>query len=147
MDADYTNRADALSIGGYVAMLGGRSITWSSKKQRTVALSTTETEYIALMEGTKQLVWLRRFLTDLGFNQSQPTSIRSDNLGAITLSHDVLYHARTKHINIVYHFICERVASNQVALTYVRSKENLADPMTKALDLSQHRYLRNKLGF
>ena len=81
----------------------------------------------------------QEFLTDLGFDQSQPTSIRSDNLGAITLSHDVLYHARTKHINIVYHFICERVASNQVVLTYVRLKENLADLMTKALDLSQHR--------
>ena len=107
----------------------------------------TEVEYIALTEGTKQLVWLRRFLTDLGFDQSQPTSIRSDNLGAITLSHDASYHARTKHINVAYHFIRERVASNEVALTYIRSKENPADLMTKALDLSQHRYLRNKLGF
>ena len=119
MDADYVNWADALSIGGYVAMLGGGSIAWSSKKQRTVALSTTEVEYIALTEGTKQLVWLRRFLTDLGFDQAQPTSIRSDNLGVITLSHDASYHARTKHINVAYHFIRKRVASNEVALTYI----------------------------
>ena len=70
VDADYANQANALSIGGYVAMLGGGSITWSSNKQRTVVLSMTEVEYIALTEGTKQLVWLRRFLTDLGFNQS-----------------------------------------------------------------------------
>ena len=119
MDADYANRADALSIGGYVAMLGGRSIAWSSKKQRMVALSMTEAEYIALTEGTKQLVWLRRYLTDLGFDQSQPTSICSDNLRAITLSHDASYHARTKHINDAYHFIRERVASNEVALTYI----------------------------
>ena len=147
VDANYANQTDTLSIGSYVAMLGGGSIAWSSKKQRMVALSTTEAEYIALTEGTKQLVWLRRFLTDLGFDQSQPTSIRSDNLGAITLSHDASYHARTKHINVTYHFICERVASNEVALTYVRSKENPVDLMTKALDLSQHRYLHNKLGF
>ena len=106
-----------------------------------------EVEYIALTEGTKQLVWLRRFLTDLSFDQSQPTSIRSDNLRAITLSHNASYHARTKHINITYHFIRERVASNEVALTYIRLKENPAGLMTKALDLSQHRYLCNKLGF
>ena len=99
-------------------------------------LSTTEAEYIALTEGTKQLIWLRRFLTDLGFDQSQPTSIRSDNLGAITLSHDMSYHARTKHISVTYHFIGKRVASNEVALTYVRSKENPVDLTTKALDLS-----------
>ena len=147
VDADYANRANALSIGGYVAILGSGSITWSSKKQKMVALSMMEVEYIALTEGTKQLVWLRRFLTDLGFNQSQPTSIHSDNLGAITLSHDVSYHARTRHINVTYHFICKRVASNEVVLTYVQSKENPANLMTKALDLSQHQYLRNKLGF
>ena len=81
MDSNYANWADTLSIGGYVVMLGSGSIAWSSKKQRTVVLSMTEAEYIALTEGTKQLVWLRRFLTDLGFDQSQPTSIHSDNLG------------------------------------------------------------------
>ena len=147
MDADYVNRDDALSIGGYVAMLGSGSIAWSSKKQRMVTLSMTKAEYIALTEGTKQLVWLRRFLTDLGFDKSQPTSIHLDNLGVITLSHDTTYHARTKHINVTYHFICKRAASNKVALTYVRLKENPADLMTKALDLSQHQYLCSKLGF
>ena len=128
-------------------MLGGRTMVWSSKKQRTVALSTTEAEYIALTEGTKQLVWLRRFLLDLGFDQSHPTSIRSDNLSAITLSHDATYHAQTKHINVTYHYIHEKVASNEAKLTYVKSKENPADLMTKPLDLFQHRYLRDKLGF
>ena len=108
MDANYVNQADALSISGYVAMLGGRSITWSSKKQRTVMLSTTEAEYIALTEGTKQLIWLRRFLTDLNLNQSQLTSIHSDNLREITLSHDATYHIQTKYINFAYHFICKK---------------------------------------
>ena len=88
VDADYMNQANALFIGGYVAMLGGGSITCSSKKQRMVALSTMEAEYIALTEGTKQLVWLRGFLPDLGIDQSQPTLICSDNFGTITLSHD-----------------------------------------------------------
>ena len=89
-----------------------------------------EVEYIALTEGTKQLVWLRRFLTDLGFDQSQPTSIRLDNVGAITLSYDATYHAMMKHINVAYHFIHKRVASNEVVLTYIRLKENQVDLMT-----------------
>ena len=146
-DADYANRADALSIGSYISILGGGTIAWSSKKQRTVALSTTEAEYIALTEGTKQLVWLRRFLLDLGFDQSHSTSICSNNLSAITLSHDATYHARTKHINVTYHYIHEKVASNEATLTYVKSKENPADLMTKPLDLFQHCYLHDKLGF
>jgi hypothetical protein len=147
VDADYANRSDARSISGYVATLGGGSIAWSAKKQRTVSLSTTEAEYIALTEGAKELVWLRMALQELGFNQNQPTSIQCDNLAAITLSHDATFHARTKHINVAYHFIREKVASHEASLTYVRSKENPADLMTKGLEGGQHRYLREKLGF
>ena len=102
-DSNYMNQTDALSISGYVAILGGRAISWSSRKQKTVALLTTETEYMALTEGAKHLIWLQRFLQDLWLDQTQPTSIRSDNLGAITLSHDATYHARTKHIDVAYH--------------------------------------------
>ena len=100
------NQANALSIGGYISKLGSGTIAWSSKKQWTVALSTIEAEYNALTEGAKQLVWLQRFLLDLGFDQSHPTSIHSDNLSVITLSHNVTYHAHTKHINVTYHYIC-----------------------------------------
>ena len=105
-----------------------------------------EAEYIALTEGAKELIWLRNTLQELGFDQSRPTSIQCDNLGVITLSHDATYHARTKHINVAYHFIRKKVTSNEVSLTYVRSKENLADLMTKGLEGHQFRYLRRKLG-
>ena len=74
-------------------------------------------------------------------------SIRSDNLGAITLSYDATYHARTKHISFTYHFIHEKVAFNDASLTYVRSKENPMDLMTKGLKGHQHKYLHRKLGF
>ena len=71
-----------------------------------------------------------------------------DNLGANTLSHDATYHIRTmKNINVSYYFICKKVASNKVVLTYVRSKDNLADLMTKSLDLTQHHHLHEKLGY
>ena len=119
---------------------------WSSKKHSTIALSTTEVEYIALTEGTRQLIWLWRFLLDLSFNQSHPKLILSDNLSALTLSHDATYHACTKHINVAYHYIHKKVASNKAALTYVKLKDNLTDLMTKPLDLFQHRYLHKKLG-
>jgi hypothetical protein len=84
-----------------MSTLGGGAIPWSSKKQRTIALSTMEAEYMALTEGKH----MRRFIQELGIDRTQPTSLRSDNLGAITLSHDATYHARTKHINVAYHFI------------------------------------------
>ena len=112
-----------------------------------MALSTTEAEYIVLTEGAKEMVWLRRLLEELGLEQTEPTSVHSDNLGSITLSHDATYHARTKHINVAYHFIRERIASNEATVTYVQSEENLADVMTKALDALKHRYLMEGMGF
>ena len=112
-----------------------------------MALSTTEAEYIALTEGAKEMVWLRRLLEELGLAQTEPTSVRSDNLGSITLSHDATYHACTKHINVAYHFIRERIASNEATVTYVQSEENLVDVMTKALDAPKHRYLMEGMGF
>ena len=110
-----------------MAILGGGAIAWSSKKQRTIALSTTEAKYMALTEGAKQLIWLWRFIQELGIDQSQLMSLHSDNLGAITLSQDVTYHACTKHIKVAYHFIREKVASHEAALTYIPTKENIVD--------------------
>ena len=120
VDADYANRNDALSIGGYVATLGGGAVAWTSKKQRTVALSTTEAEYISLTEGAKELVLMRRLLQDLGIDQKQPTSIRSDNLSAITISHDATYHSHETHQRCLP--LRERVASNEAALTFERRR-------------------------
>ena len=108
VDPDYANRMDALSINSYVAILGGGAIAWSSKKQQTIALSTMEAKYIALTEGAKQLIWLWHFIRELGIDPAQPMSLRSNNLGAITLSQDATYHMHTKHINVTYHFIMRK---------------------------------------
>ena len=112
-----------------------------------IVLSTTEARYMALTEGAKQLIWLRRFIWELSIDQSQPMSLRSNNLGAIMLSQDVTYHARTKHINVTYHFSHEKVASHEAALTYIPTKDNIVDILTKGLKLHQHCYLMGKLGF
>jgi len=146
VDSDYVNRADARSIGGYAGVLGGGCVAWSSKKQQMVSLSMTEAEYIVLTEGAKQLIWLQCFLSNIAFEQTNPTSLCSDNLGAIILANDATYHAHMKHINVSYHFICKRVAFNKAVLTYVQLKENPADIMTKGLDLPQHHHLNLRLG-
>ena len=106
-----------------------------------------EAKYMALTKGAKQLIWLWCFIQELGIDQSQPTSLCSNNLGAITLSQDATYHACTKHINVAYHFIREKVASHEAALSYVPTKDNIADILTKGLKLHQHHYLMGKLGF
>ena len=112
-----------------------------------VSLSMTKAEYIALTEGAKELILLQMTLQKLGFDQDQPTPIQCDNLGAITLSHNATYHARTKHINVTYHFIHKKVASNEASLIYVRLKENPMDLMMKGLEWHQFKYLREKLGY
>ena len=127
-------------------MFGGTCLAWSSKKQSIVALSTTEAEYIALTHAAKQMVWIRLLLSELGLPQQAPTNIRSDNLGAITLAQDATYHARTKHIKIYYHFVREKVATQEAVITYVPTEENIADILTKALTTSPHQYLTKKLG-
>ena len=145
-DADFANRADAKSISGYACVMNGACLAWSSKKQSTVALSTTEAEYIALTHVAKQLTWIRKLLNGIGLEQRDPTAIRCDNLSAITITCDATYHARTKHINIYYHYIREKVASNEASLTYVASKDNIADIMTKAIPLENHNELKELLG-
>ena len=102
---------------------------------------------MALSKGTKQLNWLQCFIQELSIDQSQPTSLWSDNLSTITLSQDATDHACTKHINVAYHFIHENVASHEEALTCIPMKENTGDILTKGLELHQHQYLMGKLGY
>ena len=106
-----------------------------------------EAEYMALTKGAKQLIWLWCFIQELGIDQSQLTSLRSNNLGTITLSQDATYHMCTKHINIAYHVIHEKVVSHEAVLTYIPTKDNIADILTKGLKLHQHHYLMGKLSF
>ena len=120
-------------------------ITWSSKKQGTIALSTTEVEYIAFTHTAKQMTWTHCLLDEIGLEQRDPPPIHCDNLSAITITHDVTYHARTRHIKIYYHFICERVASNEASLIYVASKDNIVDIMTKAIPSNNHTKLKELL--
>ncbi|KAE9279871.1 hypothetical protein PF001_g24507 [Phytophthora fragariae] len=118
----------------------GAPVVWRSMFQKTVALSSTEAEYMALSDCVKECVWMRRLLKDIGAEQVGHTVIYEDNQGAMALAKNVGYQARTKHIDIRYHFIREKVVSNEVELEYVDTKNQLADFMTKSLSSKTLRY-------
>lgn len=132
-DSDWANDVNTRrSTTGYAFFLCGGVISWSSKRQRTVALSTTEAEYMALTQTTKEAIWLRRLLEELGFAQTT-TTIYEDNESSISLARNPVQHARTKHIDIQYHFTREKIESKDIRLEYLPTDRMLADIMTKPL--------------
>uniref|UniRef100_A0AAV1TTF0 Copia protein n=1 Tax=Peronospora matthiolae TaxID=2874970 RepID=A0AAV1TTF0_9STRA len=128
-------------------MMNNCCISWRSKKQRTVALSSAEAEYMALSETTQESVWLRVFLCKLGeMTSNQAVKISKDNQGSIALAKNPEFHKRTKHIDIRYHFAREKVAEGQVVLEYCPTKDMKADIMTKPITVVQFQKLRTMLG-
>ena len=105
-DADYAGNVDNMrSISGYLLVLNGGPVSWASRKQQRVSLSTTEAEFVAMCESTKELIWMRRLLASVGCEQTGPSTLYCDNQGAIKLVHNPEFHRRTKHIDVKYHFI------------------------------------------
>ena len=146
-DADWAGDVDTRrSTSGYVFKIGDAAVSWSSRKQVTVARSTTEAEYVALSAAAQEAIWLRRLLVDIGFSGSGPTLLYEDNNGAIDLSKNPKHHNRTKHIDISYHFTRERVLSNELSVEYCHTGDMLADTMTKGLARVQFEKFRDMLG-
>lgn len=146
-DADWAgDEGDRRSTTGYVFMLGVGAISWNSKRQPTIALSTTEAEYMAMSQCTKEAIWLRQLLADVGFVQQGGTQVLCDNQGAIALAKNPTHHSRTKHIDVQHHFIREQVEDQVIELKYVPTQAMVADVLTKALGKSQHLILIEKMG-
>jgi Reverse transcriptase (RNA-dependent DNA polymerase) len=146
-DSDWAQDTDTRrSVGGFVFEVAGGSVSWSSKKQPTVALSTVEAEYMAAANATKEAIWLRTLLQDLGFTQVQATTIWGDNTGCIALAHNPIAHSRAKHIDIRHHFIRERIASDEINLVSCSTKDMIADIFTKALPRESFEKFRDALG-
>ena len=121
-DADWANDVDTRrSTSGYVFQINGSTISWSSKRQYCVTRSSTEGEYVALSHATQEVVWLRRLLNDIGEKHDQPSVMNGDNQGAIELSMNPRFHDRTKHIDVAYHSIREKVNDKSINVKYVRS--------------------------
>jgi Reverse transcriptase (RNA-dependent DNA polymerase) len=146
-DADHAgDRDDRKSITGFMFYIFGSPVSWNSRKQQTVALSTTEAEYMAQTESTKEAVWIRRFLEGMGYVLDEPTVIYGDNQGAMALAKNPIDHQRTKHIDVKYHFTRDKVEEKVVDLRYVSSAEQTADIFTKPLVKKIFEYHREKLG-
>lgn len=139
VDSDWGNcHIDRRSYSGFVFMLNGCAITWDSRKQRTVALSTCEAEYMALTEGAKEALFLQRFLNELGFPDLGNVTIFSDNLGSIKLAENPVFHNRSKHIDIRYHYIRNLLKEGKLKIEHVSTTDMVADVMTKGLPKSTH---------
>jgi len=132
-DADYAGDLDTRrSTTGYVFMLNGGVISWSSRLQPTVAASTAEAEYMAASQAVKEALWLRKLTSDLG-GDLKTMQLYTDNQAALTLLKNPIASARSKHIDIIYHFARERVARKEVKFDYCPTAKMIADIMTKAL--------------
>uniref|UniRef100_A0A5S6QJM5 Reverse transcriptase Ty1/copia-type domain-containing protein n=1 Tax=Trichuris muris TaxID=70415 RepID=A0A5S6QJM5_TRIMR len=144
VDADWAgDRVDRKSTTGFVFQLGSSVVAWTSRKQSTVALSSTEAEYMAASCACRELLWLRVLLEDLGIPANGPTMIFKDNQACIKMADSNWSGARTKHIDVCYHHLRDLREQNVITLQYCPSNNMLADILTKPL--CKEKFLRLSL--
>jgi hypothetical protein len=121
-------------------------ISWASRKQKFVALNTAEAEYIAACDACTEAVWLRKLVSGLFDQVLDLTVIYCDNQSCVKLSENPMFHDRSKHIEIKYYFLRDKVQREEVILQYISTDEQTLDILTKPLSKIKFAYLRDKLG-
>jgi hypothetical protein len=145
-DADWAgDPVDRRSTSGITVFLGNNPITWLSKKQHTVSRSSTEAEYRSLATGAAELAWLRQVICDLGLYLASAPIMWCDNTSALALASNPVFHGRTKHIEVDYHFVRERVVRGDICLQFISTDDQVADIFTKALPTPRFHRLCSKL--
>ncbi|CAI5508664.1 unnamed protein product [Closterium sp. Naga37s-1] len=138
-DASYASEPeDMTSVGGFICCVGGGPTAWESKKQVDQALSSVESEYMALFRAVREIVWQRRLLAELGEEQQGPTPLYCDSQGAIALAKNPVLHGLTKHMRVKWHWTRSMVTAGEVELRYVKTTGQPANMMTKRLVEQQH---------
>ncbi|GJS93535.1 retrovirus-related pol polyprotein from transposon TNT 1-94 [Tanacetum coccineum] len=146
-DSDYARDLDdRKSTSGYVFLLNSGVVSWSSKKQPIVTLSTTEAEFVAAASCACQAVWLRRIMEYLDHDQNSSTTIFCDNSSTVELSRNPVLHGRSKHIDVRFHFLRELTRDNVVRLVHCPTQDQVADIMTKPLKLDLFTRFRSLMG-
>lgn len=134
------------STTGYVIKIGNGVVTWASQRQHSVSLSTTEAEYVAAAQVTKEILWLQYLLEDIGEELNKPRVLYIDNQSAIKLIRNPEFHKHSKHISIRYHFVREQGRNGEIKPTYLASSEQTADILTKPLPRVSFEKFRWKMG-
>ena len=146
-DSDWVGSTDnRKSTSAYIFSLVKSTVSWCSRKQNTVALSSTEDEYTSATEAACEGVWLRKLLNDLGRKQKGPTTIYCDNMFAIALTKNLVFHARSKHIELRHHFIRDFVQKEEIQLEFISTNEQPADMLTNPITIDKFLKFRNMLG-
>ena len=146
-DADWAGDAtNRKSTSGYFTFVGGNLVTWRSKRQKVVALSSAEAEFRGMARGMCELLWLKRLMADIGFSPRSEMNLFCDNKAAIDISHNPVQHDRTKHVEVDRHFIKQNLEEKIIRLPFVRSEDQLADILTKAVPTKDFYNSLGKLG-
>jgi KUP system potassium uptake protein len=123
-------------------MMGGGAISWSSKRQPIITLSTTEAEYMASTQATKEAIWMAKLMKELGYmKEKKAMVIRCDNQGAISLTKNPMQHVRTKHIDVQHYFVPKQVENGEITFKYCSTEDMVADVLTKALPKERYNKL------
>ena len=146
-DVSYANNDDATSISGYVFSMSRGTITWGSKKQTSVSLSSTESEYVVMADAAREVTWLQNLLEGLGRRQQGPTKLYRDDNGVLAIAKNPQYHKHTKHFDTQNHYIRQKVKELEIEIEYCPTAEMTADIFTKALPKPKFQLHRTELGF
>ncbi|XP_075157801.1 uncharacterized protein LOC142231066 [Haematobia irritans] len=140
-DADWaSDTTDRKSTTGYIFFVNGCAVSWESKKQKTIALSSTEAEYMAMSNAAREATYLKRLMAEIGYDSGEAVILNFDNQGAGKLAENPVFHNRSKHIDVKFHHVREVIRNKEVELKYCPTEDMVADILTKNLSRTKHNH-------